>query len=328
MNSIGGAGDALVAVHDLKKHFPVGGGWLRHGERVRAVDGVSFEIRRGEIFSLVGESGCGKSTTGRLILRLEEPTAGEVWFDGRNLARLAPRELRRLRRRMQIVFQDPYASLNPRMRVGDLIEEPLVIHGLGTPSERRERVQELLRLVGLSPQHAGRYPHHFSGGQRQRIGIARALAAEPDFIVCDEAVSALDVSVRAQILNLLLDLQERFDLTYLFISHDLGVVRHLSDRVGVMYLGKLVELGPSGELFRSPLHPYTYALLSAIPVPHPAARRRERIVLAGEPPSPVRPPRGCRFHPRCPFAQQRCREEEPTFRELAPGHWAACHYPL
>ena len=320
------APEPLVRVEGLRKEFPLGGGLPGRRLKVHAVDGVSFAIHRGEVFSLVGESGCGKSTTGRLVLRLQEPTAGRVWFDGQDLARLTGPALRRLRRRMQIVFQDPFASLNPRLTVGELIGEPLLIHGLGDRVERRRRVTELLEQVGLSPQHATRYPHHFSGGQRQRIGIARALASGPEFLVCDEAVSALDVSVRAQILNLLLDLQQRLGLTYLFISHDLGVVRHISDRVGVMYLGKLVELAPADELFRRPLHPYTRALLAAIPRPHPLAPARERIELRGELPSPVNPPRGCRFHTRCPLATDRCRREEPAWLEHAPGHWAACHY--
>ncbi|ADU50804.1 oligopeptide/dipeptide ABC transporter, ATPase subunit [Thermaerobacter marianensis DSM 12885] len=321
-----GGSEPLVRAVNLRKEFPLAGGFPGRRLKVHAVDGVSFDIHRGEVFSLVGESGCGKSTTGRLVLRLQEPTAGEVWFDGENLARLPASRLRRLRRRMQVVFQDPFASLNPRLTVGELIGEPLVIHGLGSKADRQRRVAELLELVGLSPHHAARYPHHFSGGQRQRIGIARALASEPDFLVCDEAVSALDVSVRAQILNLLLDLQQRLGLTYLFISHDLGVVRHISDRVGVMYLGKLVEVAPAAELFRQPLHPYTRALLAAIPRPHPLAPARERIELRGELPSPVNPPRGCRFHTRCPLATDRCRREEPALVEQAPGHWAACHY--
>ncbi|QIA28183.1 dipeptide ABC transporter ATP-binding protein [Thermaerobacter sp. PB12/4term] len=316
----------MVRAVNLRKEFPLTGGLPGRRLTVRAVDGVSFAIRRGEVFSLVGESGCGKSTTGRLVLRLQEPTEGEVWFAGENLARLPAPRLRRLRRRMQIVFQDPFASLNPRMTVGELIGEPLLIHGLGSKADRQRRVGELLELVGLSPQHATRYPHHFSGGQRQRIGIARALASEPEFLVCDEAVSALDVSVRVQILNLLMELQQRLGLTYLFISHDLGVVRHISDRVGVMYLGKLVEVAPAAELFRRPLHPYTRALLAAIPRPHPLAPARERIELRGELPSPVNPPRGCRFHTRCPLATERCRAEEPALVEHAPGHWAACHY--
>ncbi|HXG67881.1 MAG TPA: ABC transporter ATP-binding protein [Blastocatellia bacterium] len=314
----------LVEVKNLKKYFPVGGGLFGVGaEVVKAVDDVSFAIRRGETFGLVGESGCGKSTTGRCILRLIEPTSGEVWFEGRDMLSLGSDELRRLRRDMQIIFQDPYSSLNPRMRVGRIIEEPLVIHRIGNRRERRERVVELLQRVGLQPEHAGRYPHEFSGGQRQRIGIARALALNPKFIVCDEPVSALDVSVQAQVVNLLQDLQEQLGLTYLFISHGLSVVEHISTRVGIMYLGKLVESAPSREIFRNPLHPYTRALLSAIPVPDPDARR-ERVKLDGEIPTAINPPQGCRFRTRCPMAEARCAESEPQLVEVEKDHFVAC----
>ena len=290
---------------------------------VRAVDGISFGIRRGETFGLVGESGCGKSTTGRSILRLIEPTSGEVRFDGRDLLSLPSNELRRLRREMQIIFQDPYSSLNPRMKVGETVEEPLVIHRVGSRADRADRVANLLRLVGLEPEHAARYPHEFSGGQRQRIGIARALALNPKFIVCDEPVSALDVSVQAQVVNLLQDLQEQLGLTYLFISHGLSVVEHISTRVGIMYLGKLVEVASSEEIFRNPLHPYTKALLSAIPIPDPELRR-ERLPLKGDIPTATEPPSGCRFRTRCPIAESRCADEEPELIEVTPDHFVAC----
>ncbi|HLG14627.1 MAG TPA: ABC transporter ATP-binding protein [Blastocatellia bacterium] len=314
----------LLEVNGLKKYFPAGGGLLGGGHGVvRAVDDVSFAIRRRETFGLVGESGCGKSTTGRAILRLTEPTSGEVWFDGSNVAALTPVELRSLRRDMQIIFQDPYSSLNPRMSVGAIIEEPLIIHEAGNRSRRRNRVSELLDLVGLEASHAGRYPHEFSGGQRQRIGIARALALNPRFIVCDEPVSALDVSVQAQIVNLLQDLQERLGLTYLFISHGLSVVEHISTRVGIMYLGKLVEVASSGEIFHNALHPYTRALLSAIPIPDPAAERR-RLPLKGEMPAATNVPSGCRFRTRCPLAEPRCAASEPELDEVNPGHSVAC----
>jgi len=316
--------DYLVEVRNLKKYFPVGAGVFGAGSgAVRAVDDVSFSIRRGETFGLVGESGCGKSTTGRSILRLIEPTSGEVRFEGQDLLSRGVDELRRLRRDMQIIFQDPYSSLNPRMRVGQIIEEPLIIHKIGNREERKSRAQELLRLVGLEPEHAGRYPHEFSGGQRQRIGIARALALNPKFIVCDEPVSALDVSVQAQIVNLLQDLQAQLGLTYLFVSHGLSVVEHISTRVGIMYLGKLVEVGSSREIFHNPLHPYTRALLSAIPIPDPT-RRRERLPLTGDIATAIEPPSGCRFRTRCPLAEPRCAEVEPQLVEVSPDHFVAC----
>lgn len=316
--------DNLIEVKSLKKYFPAGGGLLGgSGETVKAVDDVSFTIRRGETFGLVGESGCGKSTTGRCILRLIEPTAGEVNFAGEDLLALGAGPLQQLRREMQIIFQDPYSSLNPRMQVGEIIAEPLVIHRVGTGPERKQRVSELLELVGLRPEHATRYPHEFSGGQRQRIGIARALALNPKFIVCDEPVSALDVSVQAQVVNLLQDLQERLGLTYLFISHGLSVVEHISTRVGIMYLGKLVEVAPSEEIFRNPLHPYTRALLSAIPIPDPDARH-ERLPLAGEIPTAIKPPSGCRFRTRCPIAEPECAEIDPQLVEVSEGHFVAC----
>ncbi|OGL20555.1 MAG: peptide ABC transporter substrate-binding protein [Candidatus Rokubacteria bacterium RIFCSPLOWO2_12_FULL_71_22] len=316
----------LLEVRDLVKEFHVGGGLFGKPGVVRAVNGVSFTIRRGETLGLVGESGCGKTTTGRCILQLERPTRGEIVFEGRELTTLADAELRRVRRRMQVIFQDPYSSLNPRMTVGQIIAEPLAVHGIVPDRARREpRVQDLLRHVGLLPQHAHRYPHQLSGGQRQRVGVARALALEPSLIVCDEPVSALDVSIQAQIINLLEDLQAEFGLTYLFVAHDLSVVRHISDRVAVMYLGKIVELADRKSLYEDPLHPYTRALLSAVPIPDPALEaQRERIVLGGEVPSPLRPPSGCVFHPRCPIAVDRCRDEVPTLREIRPRHWAAC----
>ena len=309
----------LVEIIDLKKHFPV-----PHKQVVRAVDGVSFTINRGETLGLVGESGCGKTTVGRCILRLIEPTSGEIRFDGRDLLNLDRGEMRALRRRMQIIFQDPYSSLNPRMKVGSIISEPLEIHRVGDRRERKDRVAELLRVVGLDPDYANRYPHQFSGGQRQRIGIARALALNPDFIVADEPVSALDVSVQAQVVNLMQDLQERFGLTYLFISHGLAVVKHISTRVGVMYLGKLVELAPAHEIYANPLHPYTQALLRAIPIPDPEAKRRAAQRLGGDVPNPIAPPSGCRFHTRCPHAIDRCCAEEPELVEVSPGHFVSC----
>ena len=317
----------VLKVDGLIKHFPVGRGLIRRRVigLVRAVEDVSFEIARGETLALVGESGCGKSTTGRLVLRLMDPTAGSVRFKGEEIANLDKNALRRLRRHMQIIFQDPYASLNPRMTVGEILAEPLNVHEIGTPTERAARVRELLEVVGLLPEHARRYPHQFSGGQRQRIGIARALAVNPDLIVCDEPVSALDVSIQAQIVNLLQNLQQRFGLSYLFIAHDLAVVKHISDRVAVMYLGKLVEIASKKTLYAAPLHPYTRALLSAIPRPDPGIRK-QRLLLAGDVPSPLAPPGGCRFHTRCPFAQDRCRTEEPKLRDAGPGHRVACHF--
>ncbi len=312
----------LVEIRELTKYFPIS-----RGQSVRAVDGVSFSIRRGETLGIVGESGSGKTTIGRCILRLIEPTSGEVHFEGENLLTLGRSEMRRLRRRMQIIFQDPYSSLNPRMTIGAIVGEPFVIHEKLSRHQVRERVAELLGLVGLDPGYAGRYPHEFSGGQRQRIAIARALALSPDFIVADEPVSALDVSVQAQIVNLLQDLQERFRLTYLFISHGLAVVEHISTRVGVMYLGKLVELAPSAEIYSQPLHPYTQALLASSPVPDPIARQdreSKRLRLSGDVPTSTAPPPGCRFHTRCPFAFEECRKTEPPFVEVQPGHWAAC----
>ncbi len=317
-------GNALLVVRDLEKHFPIKKGfWSRTVGQVRAVDGISFDILPGEVLGLVGESGCGKTTAGRSILRLIEPTDGEVVFDGRDVLEMGRGELRRLRAEMQIIFQDPYSSLNPRMTVGSMLGEALRIHGVAEGAQVRERVKELLEVVGLAPQHAGRYPHEFSGGQRQRIGIARALSVNPRFIVCDEPVSALDVSVQAQVINLLQDLQREFDLTFLFIAHDLAVVEHISDRVAVMYLGKLMELAEAVELYRNPLHPYTRALLSSIPIPEPRARR-ERIVLEGDVPSPAHPPSGCPFHPRCPIATSECAEVTPEFRDVGGGHFVAC----
>ncbi len=318
-------GDVLLEVRNLTKYYPVTRGFIfqRQVGAVKAVDGVSFVIRRGETLGLVGESGCGKTTLGRVILRLQEPTAGETIFEGRDVFKLSKEEMRRLRRDMQIIFQDPYSSLNPRMTVGDIIGEPLEIHRLARGREKVRRVQELLEVVGLSPYHANRYPHEFSGGQRQRIGIARALAVHPKLIIADEPVSALDVSIQAQILNLLQELQREFGLTYLFIAHDLSVVKHISDRIAVMYLGRIVELADADELFSNPQHPYTEALLSAVPIPNPELRR-ERIILPGDVPSPVNPPSGCRFHTRCLYAQPSCRVEEPAFEDIGNGHFVAC----
>ena len=319
-----GTSKDLVKVQDLVKHFPVRGGVLRRiVDWVQAVDGVSFTIRQGETLGLVGESGCGKSTVGRTLLHLLEPTSGTVEFNGADVFGLKKHEMKSLRRNMQIIFQDPYASLNPRRPISDSIMSGLKIHKIGTPNERAEMVMEMLHRVGLEEYHAHRYPHEFSGGQRQRIGIARAIVLNPKFIICDEPVSALDVSIQSQVLNLLQDLQEEFGLTYLFIAHNLSVVEHISDRVAVMYLGKIVELTTRIELFRNPLHPYTQALMSAIPIPKPNLER-ERIILQGEVPSPQNPPSGCHFHPRCPVIMDRCSVEEPVFEESNQDHWAAC----
>ena len=321
-------GEVILDVRNLKVYFPVTAGLIfqRKIADVKAVDGISFQIHKGETLGLVGESGCGKSTTGRAILQLYRPTEGEVLFGDVELTKLKGGELRRMRRKMQMIFQDPFASLNPRMSIGAIIGEPLAIHGLARGQARRDRVAELMRIVGLNPYYANRYPHEFSGGQRQRIGVARALAVEPDFIVADEPVSALDVSIQAQIINLLEDLQDQFGLTYLFIAHDLSVVRHISDRVVVMYLGKLMELTDRDELYQNPLHPYTKALLSAVPIPDPELETtRERIILSGDVPSPMRPPPGCVFNTRCPIAIDECRAVVPEWREISSGHWVACH---
>jgi len=318
--------DILLRVKDLKKHFPIKKGlFSRVVGQVKAVDGVSFELRRGEVLGLVGESGCGKTTTGRVILRLIEATGGEVWYEDQDVLKLDKRAMRAMRRKMQIVFQDPYSSLNPRLTVGSMIEEALTIHRLASGQKAKDRVAELLTLVGLAPHHARRYPHEFSGGQRQRIGVARALAVDPQLIIADEPVSALDVSIQAQILNLLKDLKQRLGLTYVFVAHDLAVVEHISDRVAVMYLGRIVELADARALYASPLHPYTKALLSAIPVPEPE-RRTKRIVLTGDVPSPAKPPSGCPFHPRCFMAKERCSVDVPALREVRPGHLSACHF--
>ena len=317
--SITSSRDTLVKVKGLVKHFPVEGS----DDVVRAVDGVSFEIFRGETLGLVGESGCGKSTVGRCLLRLIEPTAGEITFEGRDVVSLGKSELRELRREMQIVFQDPYASLNPRMKVGTIVGEPLIIHKIGTKRERRDRVAELLKRVGLNPDYSNRYAHEFSGGQRQRIGVARTLALNPKLIVADEPVSALDVSVQAQVVNLLQDLQKEFKLAYLFISHGLAVVEHISTRVAVMYLGRIVEIATAADLYAQPQHPYTKALLSAIPIPDPK-HKRERIVLGGDVPTPINPPSGCRFRTRCPIAIDECARIDPKLRDVLPGHGVAC----
>lgn len=317
--------EPFLVVKDLKKYFPVRKGfWSGERAEVRAVDGVSFAIGQGETLGLVGESGCGKSTTARLILRLLEPTTGEVYFGKTAVFKANKKEMRQLRRKMQIVFQDPYSSLDPRMSVKEIVGEGLVIHRLARGKEKTERVVELLEMVGLGPEHLGRYPHEFSGGQRQRIGIARALAVGPELLIADEPVSALDVSIQAQVINLFEDLQKELGLTYLFIAHDLRVVKHISDRVAVMYLGQIVELAESDELYRNPLHPYTQALLSAIPVTDPKTKR-QRIILEGDPPSPIQVPAGCRFHPRCPKRFDRCDTEAPVLREVSPGHWVSCH---
>lgn len=327
LNQRAGMSEALLEVEHLKVHFPVrGGGWFGKREFVRAVDDVSLRIGAGETLGLVGESGCGKTTLGRAILRLIEPTAGRIWLEGEELTRLSGAALRARRRKLQMIFQDPYSSLNPRMTIEDVVGEALDVHGLVSDrAARRARVAELLQAVGLEPAHALRYPHEFSGGQRQRIGIARALAVEPKLIVCDEPVSALDVSVQAQIINLLQDLQRQRGLAYLFIAHDLAVVEHISHRIVVMYLGQVVETAEARALLREPRHPYTRALLSAVPQTDPESRRR-RIVLPGDVPSPMHPPSGCRFHPRCPIAERpRCVQESPQLREVSPGHWVACH---
>jgi oligopeptide transport system ATP-binding protein len=323
---------ALLQTVDVVKHFPVRSGSRRDkGGVVHAVDGVSLEVRRGETLGVVGESGCGKSTLGRLLVRLHEPTSGRVIFDGKDLTHLSLRELRPLRRQMQMIFQDPYASLNPRKRVIQIVGLPLRIHGVGSSAEIRKRVQDLLEVVGLSPHHVNRFPHEFSGGQRQRIGVARALALSPQLIVADEPVSALDVSIQAQVVNLLDDLQDEFDLTYVFIAHDLGVIRHVSDRIAVMYLGLIVEISPADAIYAQPIHPYTEALISAIPTietddePGPP---RERIVLEGEVPSPIDPPGGCRFHPRCRYATEICSSTPPPLADFGGGRFAACHHPL
>ncbi|MEQ8251327.1 MAG: dipeptide ABC transporter ATP-binding protein [Oceanibaculum nanhaiense] len=322
-----GVRKAILKVERLVKHFPITKGIVLQSQvgAVKAVDDVSFHINEGETLAVVGESGCGKSTTGRLIMRLIEPTSGSVEFDGTDITTLKGREMRMIRRQIQIIFQDPYASLNPRMTVGDIIAEPLEVHGIAHGKEKRARVEELLKVVGLSPWHMVRYPHEFSGGQRQRIGVARALAVNPKLIVCDEPVSALDVSIQAQVVNLLQDLQTQFGLAYMFIAHDLAVVKHIADRVAVMYLGKIVELADKKTLYDSPRHPYTQALLSAIPVPDPSVKP-ERMLLDGDVPSPINPPSGCRFHTRCPHARERCKVEDPAFLDIGGGHQVACHF--
>ncbi len=320
--------EVMLRVENLVKHFPImrGAIFRKQVGAVRAVDGISFEILKGETLGLVGESGCGKSTTGRNILQLQTPTAGHVWFGDKDLVTMKGEGLRKMRRKMQMIFQDPYASLNPRMTVGEIISEPLLVHGLSTKKEAQDQVEGLLKTVGLNPSYANRYPHEFSGGQRQRVGVARALSLKPELIVCDEPISALDVSIQAQVVNLLEDLQAQFGLTYLFIAHDLSMVRHISNRVAVMYLGKVVEIADREELYRNPLHPYTQALLSAVPIPDPVVEeKRQRKILQGDVPSPANPPSGCHFRTRCPLADKICAEVEPEFREVASGHRVACH---
>jgi oligopeptide/dipeptide ABC transporter ATP-binding protein len=324
-----GRGSVLLHAKNVVKHFPIKGGvLLKQIAAVKAIDGVSLTIKEGETVGLVGESGCGKTTFGRAILRLEEPTAGEVFFEGENILNYNKKRMQVLRGKMQIIFQDPFSSLNPRKTVSHIVGEPLLVHGLKSRKERDERVLSLLEIVGLRREHMRRYPHQFSGGQRQRIGVARALALRPKLIVCDEAVSALDVSIQAQVINLLKDLQDEFGLTYLFISHDLSVVEHVSNRVAVMYLGKIVELAPSKELYQTPLHPYTQALLSAVPVPDPSLKRSERVILKGDVPSPIDPPAGCSFNPRCLYTKEFCRRSEPELKEIRNDHFAACFFPI
>ncbi len=322
-----GKGKVLLEVKNLVKHFPIRGGvFYKEIASVKAVDGVSLSIKEGETVGLVGESGCGKTTFGRAILRLEEPTSGKVYFEGKNILSYDKQQMQMLREKMQIIFQDPFSSLNPRKTVSHIVGEPLLVHGLKSRKQRDERVLEILRVVGLRREHMRRYPHQFSGGQRQRIGVARALALHPKLIVCDEAVSALDVSIQAQVINLLKDLQDDFGLTYLFISHDLSVVEHVGDRVAVMYLGKIVEIAPSIALYKAPLHPYTQALLSAVPIPNPAIQRVGRIILKGDVPSPIDPPPGCSFHPRCLYAREICSQSEPELKEIRTNHFAACFF--
>jgi oligopeptide transport system ATP-binding protein len=321
------ANEVLLRVENLKMHFPIRRGILqRQVGAVKAVDGITFDVHKGETLGLVGESGCGKSTTGRVILHLYKPTSGRIFFEGEDLTAQRGEDLRRTRRRMQMIFQDPYASLNPRMTVAQIVGEPLEVHGIATGRERDEQVSHLLNIVGLNHQYSERYPHEFSGGQRQRIGIARALALNPSFIVCDEPISALDVSIQAQVVNLLEDLQKELGLTYLFIAHDLSMVRHIANRVAVMYLGRMMELADRSELYQNPLHPYTQALFSAVPVPDPYVEsNRQRIILSGDPPSPANPPPGCPFNTRCPLAIDLCRQQVPVWREVSPGHWIFCH---